>query len=64
MTTQERSQFAVMILLVLDDVVENSHRVLVAEIFELAAVVGDVAAFLDFETPQGHADAAGAARDA
>ena len=57
---QERAQFAVVILLVLDDVLEDGDGALVAEGLELLAVVGDVAALLDLEAAQGHADAAGA----
>ena len=47
------------IFLVLDDVVEDSDGALVAEILQLLAVVGDVAALFDLKPAQGHADAAG-----
>ena len=57
---QERAQFAMVVFLVLDDVIEDGDGALVAEILELLAVVGDVAALFDFEAAQGHADAAGA----
>jgi hypothetical protein len=57
---QQRTQLFVVVLFVLDDVFENGDGVLVAQRLQLRAVVGDVAAFLDFEAAQGHADAAGA----
>ena len=49
-----------MIFLVFDDVVEDGDGAFVAEVLQLLAVVGDVAAFFDFEATQCHADAAGA----
>ena len=49
-----------MVFLVFDYVVEDGDGAFVAEVFQLLAIVGDVAAFLDFEATQGHADAAGA----
>ena len=49
-----------MVLLVLNHVVEDGDRALVAQRFELFAVAGDVPALLDFKAAQGHADAAGA----
>jgi len=56
----ERSQLPVVILLILNDVIEDGDGALVAEGFELLAVVGYMAALLDFQAPQGHAHAAGA----
>ena len=57
---QQRAQFAVVVLLVFNDVVEDGDGAFVAEVLQLLAVVGDVAAFFDLEPAQGHADAAGA----
>jgi len=41
-------------------VLEDGDGALVAESLELLAVTGDVAALLDFQAAQGHAQAAGA----
>ena len=49
-----------MVFFVFDDMIENGDGAFVAELLELLAVVGDVAALFDFEATQGHADAAGA----
>ena len=57
---QQRPQLAVVVLLVLDDVFEDGDGVLVAQGLQLLAVAGDVAALLNFQASQGHADAAGA----
>src|ERR1700759_4626754 len=48
------------VFLVFNDVVENGDGAVIAEVFQLLAVVGDVAAFFDFEAAQCHADSAGA----
>src|SRR5205814_1438324 len=55
---QQRSQFAVVVLFVLDDVIEDGGGSIVAKVFHLLTVVGDMPAFLDLQAPQGHADAA------
>ena len=60
MAAQERAEFAVVVLFVFDDVIEDGDGAFVAERLQLLAVVGDVAAFFDFKAAQGHADAAGA----
>ena len=60
MAADERAQLAVVVLFVLNDVLEDGDRALVAEGLELLAVAGDVAALFDFEAAQGHAHAAGA----
>lgn len=57
---QERTEFAVVVFFIFDDVLEDGDGALVAETLELLAVAGDVAALFDFEPAQGHADAAGA----
>ena len=57
---EERTEFAVVVFLVFDDVVENGDGAFVAEFFQLFAVVGDVTALFDFKATQGHADSAGA----
>ena len=57
---QERPQFAVVVLLVLNHLVEDGDGAFVAQRLQLLAVVGDVAAFLNLQPAQGHADAAGA----
>ncbi len=48
-----------MVFLVFDDVFEDGDRTVVAEFLELAAVVGDVPALVNFEPAQGHSHAAG-----
>ena len=60
MAAQQRPQLAVVVLLVFDDVVEDGDGAFVAQRLELLAVGGDVAAFLNLQAAQGHADAAGA----
>ena len=57
---KERTELAVVVFLVLDDVLEDGDRAFVAEGLELLAVAGDVAAFFDLKAAQGHAHAAGA----
>ncbi len=57
---EERTEFAVVVFLVFDYVVKDGNGAFVAEVFQLLAIVGNVAAFFDFEATQGHADAAGA----
>ena len=57
---KQRAKFAVVVFFVFNDVVEDGDGAFVAEVFELLAIVGDVAALFDLETAQGHADAAGA----
>ena len=49
-----------MVLFVLDDVIENGDGAFVAKGLELLAVVGNVAALLDFKAAKSHANAAGA----
>ncbi len=56
---KQRTEFAVVVLLVFNDVIEDGDGALVAELLQLLAVVGDVAALFDLEPAQGHADAAG-----
>ncbi len=58
---QQRTQFFVMLLLVLDHVLEDSDRLLVAQRFQLLAVTGDGPALLDLQPAQGHANTAGSA---
>ncbi len=60
MAAEKRAEFAVVILFVFDDVIEDGDGAFVAEVFQLLAVVGDVAALFNFKAAQGHADAAGA----
>ena len=60
MAAQQRTEFAVVVLFVLDDVVEDVDGSVVAQVLQLLAVVGDVTALLDLQPAQGHADAAGA----
>ena len=60
MAAKKRAEFAMVVLFVFDDVVEDGDGAFVAEFLELLAVVGDVAAFFDFKAAEGHADAAGA----
>ena len=62
MPAQQRSQLPIMILLVLDDVVENRIRSLVAESLQLLAVIGDVPALLNLQPPQRHPYSARAVR--
>ena len=57
---QERPKFAVVVLLVLDDVFEDGDGFLIAQRLQLFAVAGDGAALFDLQTAQGHAHAAGA----
>ena len=49
-----------MLLFVFDHVVEDGVGTFVAECLQLLTVVGDMAAFFNFQAPQRHADAAGA----
>ena len=60
MAAEKRAEFAVVVLFVFDDVVEDGDGAFVAEFLELRAVVGDVAALFDFKAAESHADAAGA----
>ncbi len=60
MPAQQGAKLVVVIFLVFDDVVEDVDGAVVSEFLELRTVVGDVAAFFDFKTAEGHADAAGA----
>ena len=62
MAAKQRAEFAVVFLFVFDDVVEDGDGAFVTQIFQLLAVVGDVAAFFDFEAAQGHQGPPGLAR--
>ena len=56
----ERTQLAIVVFLVLDDVLEDGDGAFVAESLELFAIAGDVAALFDFEAAERHAHATGA----
>ena len=57
---EQRTELAVVVFFVLDDVVENGDGAFVAQRLELLAVAGDVAALFNLKAAQGHAHAAGA----
>ena len=56
----QRAQLAMMIFFVFDDVIKNGDGAFVAQILQLAAVAGNVAALFNLQPAQRHADAAGA----
>jgi len=60
MSAKKRAKFAMVIFFVLDDVIEDSDRAIIAQFLQLATVVRDVPAFFDLEAAKSHANAAGA----
>ena len=57
---QQRTQLAVVLLFVLDHVLEDGDRALVAQRLQLLAIARNVAALFNLKPAQRHADAAGA----
>ena len=60
MIADEAAELAVVLLLVFDDMVQDGDAGLVAQLFELLRVAGDVAALVDFKTAEGNAGSANA----